>query len=62
MAQMTDSSVDFVNHRNTNEQNCILFICKCDIKKICAAFFAPPPPIPKPFLRPCKSNVSIHNK
>ena len=38
---MTDSSVNFGNHRYTDEQNCILFICKCNIKK------SPPPPIPK---------------
>ena len=35
------------------EQNCILFKCKCDIKKN----FCPPPPILKPFLRPC-----LHHK
>ena len=40
--------MNFGNHRYTNEQNRILFICKCDIKYICAAsprkfFFAPAP-------------------
>ena len=36
--------MDFGNHRYTNEQNCILFICKCDIKKIAAQIFLHPPP------------------
>ena len=53
--------VNFGNHRYTNEENCILYMCKCDIKKIVrlrsADFFAPPP-IPKPFLRPCYKNDS----
>ena len=52
-AKKTDSSVDFGNHRNTNGQNGILFICKCDLKKVVRGFaahsprkmfFAPPPP------------------
>ena len=37
--------MNFGNHRYTNEQDCILFICKCDIKIICRAnFFLPPNP------------------
>ena len=39
-----DSSVNFGNHRYTNEQNCILFICKCDLKKVCTASAQNPPP------------------
>ena len=39
----TDCSVNFGNHRYTNEQNCILFICKLK----CKILFAPPPPNPK---------------
>ena len=37
--------MDFGNHRYTNEQNCILFICKCDVEKhLRKNYFAPPPP------------------
>ena len=43
--------VNFGNHRYTNGENCILYICKCDIKKFVrlrsANFFCPPPPHPK---------------
>ena len=56
-----------MNHRYTNKENYIPFICKCDIKKNCARlcranFFLPPPPppIPKPFLRPfCAINKTL---
>ena len=34
--------MNFGNHRYTNEQNCILFICRCDIKK-CARISPPNP-------------------
>ena len=44
--------MDFANHRYANEQNCILFICKYDMKKNLRKFFLPPPPISKTFLRP----------
>ena len=39
--------MDFGNYIYTNEQNCILFICKCDIKNFSAQNFLAPPPNPK---------------
>ena len=39
--------MDFGNHRYTNEQNCILFICKCDVEKHLRKNYFAPPPHPK---------------
>ena len=43
--------MNFGNHRYTNEQNCILFMCKCDIKNV-RAYPPPKKKIQKTFLRP----------
>ena len=43
-AKYAHSSLDILNQRCTNVQNCIVLICKCDTQKIVQNFFAPPPP------------------
>ena len=48
--------MNFGNHRYTNEQNCILFICKCDVKKLRKIVFAPHPPPPHPKTVPTALN------
>ena len=47
-AKYAHSSVYSVNHRYSNAQNCIIFICKCDTtkKKMRGANVCRPPPPP----------------
>ena len=54
LLKYVNSSVDIGNHSYTNEQNCILLNKSRIKKKLRGIYFAPPPPIPKSFLRPCR--------